>query len=98
MVRRTHPCMIEFNGMLLRRLSKNTRFTGKAVAPRGLVFNQSLIVDWPPALFAHTVEYPRPRACIHKEGRRMCRVGKPVDSLLSFFTIRGVSRCLSHHS
>src|SRR3989338_8917490 len=80
--------MIEFNGMLLRRLSKNTRFTGKAGAPRGLVFNQSLIVDWPPALFAHTVEYLRPRACIYKEGRRMFRVGKPVNSLLSFLTLR----------
>jgi hypothetical protein len=25
------PCMIEFNETLLRRLSKNSRFTGKAV-------------------------------------------------------------------
>ena len=27
------PCMIEFNEMLYRRLSKVSRFTGKAVAP-----------------------------------------------------------------
>jgi hypothetical protein len=47
-------------------------------------FNQSLCVDWPPALFAHTVEYLRLRACIHKEGRRICRVGEPVNSLLPF--------------
>src|ERR1039457_6658523 len=65
-----------------RRLSKVLRFTGKAAAPWGLVFNQSLLVDCPAALYVHTVKYPRPRACIHKEGRRMCRVGKPVDSLL----------------
>jgi hypothetical protein len=28
-----------------------------------------------PALFTHTVEYPRLRACIYKEGRCMRRVG-----------------------
>lgn len=77
------PCMIEMTEMLLRRLSKISRFTGEAVRSLGLVFNQSLLVDRPPALFAHTVEYLRLRACIHKEGRRMCRVGEPVNSLLS---------------
>src|SRR5665647_842416 len=33
LVHEMHPCMIEFNEMLLRRLGKNSRFTGKAVAP-----------------------------------------------------------------
>src|SRR3990167_6550080 len=80
--------MIEFNEMLYRRLSKVLRFTGKAVRSLGLVLTRACAVDWPPALFAHTVEYPRPRACIHKEGRRIFRVGKPVDSLLSFLTSR----------
>jgi hypothetical protein len=75
--------MIEMTEMLLRRFSKISRFTGEAVRSLGLVFNQSLLVDRPPALFAHTVEYLRLRACIHKEGRRICRVGEPVNSLLS---------------
>ncbi len=43
----------------------------------------SLSVDWLPALFANAVEYPRFRACIHKDGRRMRRVGEPV-SILAF--------------
>jgi hypothetical protein len=38
-------------------------------------FYQSLFVRLAPALFTHTVEYLRLRACIHKEGRCMCRVG-----------------------
>ena len=46
------------------------------------------VVDWPPALFVHTVEYPRLRACIHKEGRRIFRVGKPVSSLLVFLILQ----------
>ena len=33
MVGKAHPCMIEFNEMLLKRLSKITCFTGKAVPP-----------------------------------------------------------------
>jgi len=76
--------MIESNEILYRKPSKILRFTGKAVPTLGLVFNQSLFVDWPPALFAHTEEYLRPRACIHKEGRRIFRVGKPVNSLFYF--------------
>ena len=47
-------------------------------------FYRSLYVDWPPALFAHTLEYLRLRACIYKVGRRMCRVGEPVNKLLPF--------------
>ena len=30
---KARPCMIEFNEMLYRRLSKVLRFTGKAVPP-----------------------------------------------------------------
>jgi len=80
--------MIEFNEMLYRRLSKVYVSPGRPSLPKDWFFNQSLWLDWPPTLFAHTVEYPRPRACIHKEGRRIFRVGKPVTSLLSFLTLR----------
>lgn len=35
-------------------------------------------LDWSPALIAHAVEYLRPlRACVHKVGRRVHRVGEP---------------------
>jgi|SRR3990172_12789321 len=44
----------------------------------------SLYVDRLPALFANTVEYPGLRARIHKDGRRICRVGEPVIMLPHF--------------
>ena len=69
---------------LCRYVSTMSGSLGKPSHPEDSVriARLSLRVDWLPALFAHTVEYPRPRACIHKEGRRMCRVGEPVIILL----------------
>ena len=81
------PCMIKFNERLSKRLSKRFTFHREGRPDPRTGINQSLLVDWPPALFGHTVEYPRLRACIHKEGSRIFRVGKPVNSLLSFFTL-----------
>ena len=85
--RLTQPCMIKFNERLSKKLSKSFMFHREGRPNLRTGFNQSLLVDWPPALFGHTVEYPRLRACIHKEGSRIFRVGKPVNSLLSLFTL-----------
>jgi len=57
------------------------RSLGKPSHPEDRQCCLSLCVDWLPALFADTVEYPRLRACIHKDGRRLCRVGEPVNIL-----------------
>jgi len=76
------PCMIPNIEALCRHVSTMSRSLGKPSRPEDRRSRLILSVDWLPALFAHTVEYPRPRACIHKEGRRMCRVGEPVIILL----------------
>ena len=78
------PCMIKFDliGVFWRRLSKIAGSLGKPSAPEDRKCFLSLFVDWLPALFAHAVEYPKLRACIHKEGRRFSRVGEPVRILL----------------
>jgi len=77
----THPCMIKFDELWLRWSSRMTGSLGKPSHPKDRQQCLSLFVDWLPALFAHTVEYPRLRACIHKDGRRLCRVGEPVSIL-----------------
>ena len=74
--------MIEIVKVLLLRFGRVHQSLGKPSHPEDRPQGLSLCVDWLPALFAHTVEYPRLRACIHKEGRRMCRVGEPVNILL----------------
>src|SRR3989344_9322412 len=76
-----HPCMIKLHNPRPRWPGRIMRSLGKPSHPEDRQCCLSLCVDWLPALFADTVEYPRLRACIHKDGRRLCRVGEPVNIL-----------------
>ena len=74
--------MIEIVKVLLLMFGIIYESLGKPSHPEDRPQGLSLWLDWLPALFANIVEYPRLRACIHKDGRRMCRVGEPVNILL----------------
>jgi hypothetical protein len=65
-----------------RQLRKVLRFTGEAVAPRGLDTSQGVLMDSIVALRDHTVQHPVSTGFIHREGRRMGGAVKPVESLL----------------
>ena len=71
----THPCMIEIVLILVEGASKIMASLGKPSHPEDRPVGLSLTVDWLPALFANTAEYPRLRACIRKDGSRICRMG-----------------------
>ena len=68
--------MMEFVKVLLLGFGRIHRSLGKPFRPEDRLHSLSLFVDWLPALFADPVEYLRLRACIYKDGRRMCRVGE----------------------
>ena len=72
------PCMIEIVLILVEGISKIVGSLGSRSALK-TDLGLSLCEDWLPALFANTAEYPRLRACIRKDGRRLCRVGEPVS-------------------
>jgi hypothetical protein len=72
------PCMIEIVLILVEGISKIVGSLGSRTALK-TDLGLSLCEDWLPALFANTAEYPRLRACIRKDGRRLCRVGEPVS-------------------
>ena len=46
--------------------------------------SKTCFADCPPALFAHTVEYPRPRTYIHKEGGCIVQ-GRETGEQFTFF-------------
>ncbi len=72
------PCMIKIILILVEVTSRIRVSLGKPFRPEDRHHRLSLCVDWLPALFADTAEYPRLRACIRKDGRRLCRVREPV--------------------
>jgi hypothetical protein len=76
--------MIETVPILVGNVSTITRSLGKPSHPEDRPYRLSLDVDRLPALYADTVEYLRLRACLHKVGRRLCRVGEPVMMLPHF--------------
>ncbi len=90
MVGIAHPCMIKIILILVEVTSRIRVSLGKPSRPEDRHNRLSLCVDWLPALFANTAEYPRLRACIRKDGRRLCRVREPV-LIVSELSLR------SHH-
>src|SRR6185437_5574801 len=64
------PCMIEIVLILVEGISKIVGSLGSRSALK-TDLGLSLCEDWLPALFANTAEYPRLRACICKDGRRL---------------------------
>jgi hypothetical protein len=58
-VSHTHPCMIEIVQILVEGISKIVGSLGKPTHPEDRPDGLSLSVDWLPALFANTAEYPR---------------------------------------
>jgi len=70
--------MIEIVLISVESVRKIIVSLGKPSRPEDRRTRLILNVDWLPALFANTAEYPRLRACICKDGRRLCRVGEPV--------------------
>ena len=76
--------MIEILLILVGDVSRVMSSLGKPLHPEDRPKRLILFVDRLPALFANTVEYLRLRACIHKDGRRLCRVGEPVIMLPHF--------------
>ena len=73
------PCMIEIVLILVGGASKIAGSLGKPFRPEDRPHSLNLCADWLPALSANAAEYPRLRACIRKDGRRLCRVGEPVS-------------------
>jgi hypothetical protein len=55
----SHPCMIEIVQILVEGISKIVGSLGKPTHPEDRPDGLSLSVDWLPALFANTAEYPR---------------------------------------
>jgi hypothetical protein len=59
--------MIEIVQILIEGISKMIASLGKPSHPEDRSDDLSLTVDWLPALFADTAEYPRLRACIARK-------------------------------